>query len=128
MGSLLLSALLLLAMAMCGQIGGENREPMTEPCHFRPTPRGSRRPVLLPPRLVALRGGRQTRAKDNTAQDEIVGNEETPSGSMTPDSDMLMREAEAQSAPLSQEQIAQLRALPLAELLPLGETLPGIQF
>jgi hypothetical protein len=59
--------------------------------------------------LLRLRGG-------------ATGPSEQETPSTTPDSDAMMRKAE-DASPLTPEQLVQLRSLPLAELLPLGEDL-----
>ena len=69
--------------------------------------------------VARLRGG----ASDDAAEHEgaaIAGDSES-TRSPTPNSDASMREEAEDTGPLSAEQLAQLRALPLPELIPLCE-------
>jgi hypothetical protein len=128
------SFFVLVAMAVCGQVGGDDGASALaalagprDHAATRATGFGAQpeRPAAPPLCLVCtLRGGGQARTTDGRERDENVRKEESPSASVTPDSDALMQEAEG--APLSPEQLAQLRALPVADLLPLGEPILAI--
>ncbi len=129
--------ILLLALLLCRRDGGRAREAAAAQ-----SAGGHRPPPALAPaaccarvragmgarvaggswRLFAvarLRGGESDDGASLEGADIAEGSENTRSP--TPDSDASMREEAEDTGPLSAEQLAQLRALPLPELIPLCE-------